>query len=233
MLAPVFSTLVFFVFVVSETTVFGNDDIKRILNKYRSIDTVSKVLVIETNKKHKEIDQNKWDEIKSLAKAHLYVKDKNKDWSAVFENEVAYIGKNGPGKTKEGDQKTPLGEFNFLKAFGIKPEPEGTILPYIEITDNIYACDGEFSEYYNQIIDKSRVAHECKGHGEHMIEFKPSYNYGLTIDFNKENDPKKGSNIFLHCFGNHPYTGGCVAVNEKKMEYLLKQIDNNCKFCII
>ena len=224
----------FFIFVASGV-VFGNGSIEKILLKYKSMDEVIKILIVETNNNKRDglIDESEWDKIKSLAKVHLYVKDTGGNWVKVFENEKAYIGISGPGKTKEGDGKTPLGEFNFVKAFGIKEKPERTILPYTKITADFYACDLTSSKFYNQIIDKNVVKHECKGHGEHMIEFQPHYFYVLTIDFNKDNDPEKGSNIFVHCFGGKPYTAGCVAISEEKMKYLLETIDSFSKLCII
>jgi len=208
---------------------FGIGTFKETLSKYTSENDVRKVLIIKTNSdKSKDKD---WEKIKSLAKAYFYEKDENNSWIPIFEEEKVYIGKNGPGKMKEGDLKTPLGEFNILKAFGIKEKPKGTKLAYIKITGSIYACD-EDCKYYNEIIDTKKLNHDCKG--EHMIDYNPHYNYGLTVDFNKENDHKKGSNIFLHCFGTKPYTGGCVAFNEERIkEVILKSEPFDTKVCII
>jgi len=77
--------------------------------------------------------------------------DENNTWSLVFEEEDAYVGKYGIDKTKEGDAKTPTGDFGILYAFGLRDNP-GTALEYIDVTPTTYACD-EDCEYYNTIID--------------------------------------------------------------------------------
>ena len=220
--------LLSFIFMFKSLT-FGIGTLEELLNKYANENSIKKVLIVKTNSNESK-DKN-WEKVKSLAKVYFYEKDENNRWIPIFEEENAYIGENGPGKTEEGDRKTPLGEFNIVGAFGIKEKPKWTKLDYIKITDSIYACD-EDCEYYNKIIDTKKVNHKCKG--EHMIKYNPHYKYGLTIDFNKENDHKKGSNIFIHCFGTKPYTGGCVAFNKNKIkDIILKSEPFDTKVCII
>ena len=79
------------------------------------------------------------------------------DGKVLFTTSV-YVGKNGLGKTGEGDAKTPVGTLRPLSAFGIKPNP-GTKMPYIDVTPTIFACDDN-CEYYNQIIDTAVVHHK-------------------------------------------------------------------------
>ncbi|MBQ1586162.1 MAG: L,D-transpeptidase family protein, partial [Ruminococcus sp.] len=39
----------------------------------------------------------------------------------------------------------------------------------------------------------------------------------------------KGSAIFLHCLGDRkPRTGGCVAVPEEQMYYIMQHVDPDC-----
>ena len=54
----------------------------------------------------------------------------------------------------------------------------------------------------------------------------------MFLDFNKKRIYKKGSAIFLHCKGNHPYTGGCVAVGRARMVEILRNITPGAKICI-
>ena len=68
--------------------------------------------------------------------------------------------------------------------------------------------------------------------GEHLLDYKPHYNYALAIDYNKNCVYKKGSAIFLHCTGSNPYTGGCVAVKQKYMKKIMQTVDKNAKICI-
>ncbi len=151
----------------------------------------------------------------SAAKARLTV-----DGKVLFVTDVI-IGKNGIGKTGEGDAKTPTGTLRPLSAFGIKPNP-GTKMPYIDITPSTFACD-EDCEYYNRIIDTAVVHHPC--HGEEMYSYQPHYNYGIATDFNKECVYPNGSAIFIHVKGPKPYTGGCIAFDEDKMVEILLNCD--------
>lgn len=138
----------------------------------------------------------------------------------LFTTDV-YVGKNGLGKTGEGDGKTPVGTFHPLMAFGIKPNP-GTAMPYLDVTPTTYACD-EDCEYYNRIIDAVATSHDCAG--EKMYSYQPQYNYGIATDFNRECVYPKGSNIFLHVKGSNPYTGGCIAFDEERMKDILLNCD--------
>jgi L,D-peptidoglycan transpeptidase YkuD (ErfK/YbiS/YcfS/YnhG family) len=151
----------------------------------------------------------------SAGKARLTV-----DGKVLFVTDV-FIGKNGLGKTGEGDAKTPIGTLHPLTAFGVKPNP-GTTMPYIDVTPSIYACD-EDCEYYNQIIDTAVVHHQCKG--EEMFSYQPQYNYGIATDFNKECIYPNGSAIFIHVKGSKPYTGGCISFDEDRMVEILKNCD--------
>lgn len=165
------------------------------------------------------------------AKAKVKFLKKNKidnSWIKLLECD-GYIGKNGLGKAREGDLKTPKGIFNIRNAFGIKKNP-GTSINYINITEDIYACND--SKYYNQIINiKEKNHYNCKG--EHMIEYMPEYNYGMEIDYNKNNIVGRGSSIFIHCIGNKKYTEGCIAITEEDMIYILKNCNINTKVLII
>ena len=145
------------------------------------------------------------------------------DGKEIFTTSV-YIGKNGIGKTGEGDAKTPTGTLRPLTAFGVKANP-GTTMPYIDVTPSIFACDEE-GQYYNQIVDTAKVHHYgCKG--EDMFHTVPEYNYGIATDFNKECVYPKGSAIFIHCKGAKVWTGGCIAFDEDKMVEILRRCDTS------
>ena len=151
----------------------------------------------------------------SAGKARLTVNGK-----VLFVTDV-FVGKNGLGKTGEGDGKTPIGTLHPLTAFGVKPNP-GTTMPYIDVKPTTYACD-ENCEYYNQIIDTAETKHDCKG--EEMYSYQPQYNYGIATDFNKECIYPNGSAIFIHVKGTKTYTGGCIAFDEDRMVEILKNCD--------
>lgn len=140
----------------------------------------------------------------------------------------AFIGRNGLGKEREGDGKTPVGIFGIRRAFGICPDP-GTSMEYIHVSDTTYACDEE-GEWYNRIVDSSEIGHICSG--EHMIEQTLAYRYGLETTYNDDNVYPLGSAIFVHCKGAKPYTAGCVALDEDMMKMVLVHSDAGMKICI-
>ena len=140
----------------------------------------------------------------------------------------AYIGRNGLGKEREGDGKTPEGIFHATAAFGIMPDP-GTKLRYIKVSPSVYACDEE-GPYYNKIIDIDTTSHIC--HGEKMSELSPEYDYGIATDYNPDNIYPLGSAIFIHCKGEKKSTAGCVAVDKRFMVKILKKITEDTKIII-
>ena len=166
----------------------------------------------------------------SDAEVLMYEKDKpqHNAWTLVLETD-AFVGLNGVTEDKkEGDGRTPTGDYAIVGAFGIKANP-GTALPYTDVTDTIYACD-EDCEYYNRIIDTTETGHDCKG--EHMIGYSPEYNYGIVTNYNSENIYPNGSAVFFHTKGAKAYTGGCIAVDEDAMVRILKTVTPGARICI-
>lgn len=147
-------------------------------------------------------------------------------WTEIL-NTTGFVGMAGLGKEKEGDNKTPIGDFGVTTAFGLKENP-GTTLPYVDITEDLYCCADE--EFYNQIIDIKEHPHECTG--EHLIDYTPEYNYGFFPDYNKTNTFGRGSAIFFHCTGGNPYTGGCIAVKEEDMVFILRHLHQGARVII-
>ena len=151
----------------------------------------------------------------SEAEVRYFIR-KGRVWDRDMEG-PAFIGKNGLGKTAEGDARTPEGDFGVLTAFGILPDP-GTALPWLQVTESIFACDEE-GPWYNRIIDTVATHHRCKG--EDMFHTAPEYHYGLALDFNPDCRYPDGSAIFFHCQGAKTYTGGCIAVQENFLRHIL------------
>lgn len=147
-------------------------------------------------------------------------------WKLVLETE-AIIGKNGLGKTKEGDGKTPIGVFLFVEAFGILENP-GTNIRYTKVDKSHYWVDDSDSNYYNQFISTKEVVPDWKS-AEHIVEYGESYHYVLATSYNSENIPGVGSAVFLHCMsGEAEATAGCIAVSENSMQKIMKQIEPEC-----
>lgn len=164
------------------------------------------------------------------AKVFFYEKltAENNAWTLVFEEDNAYVGKFGIGKTSEGDAKTPSTDLGVLCAFGIRSNP-GTKLKYIDVKPTTFACD-EDGEYYNTIVDIEESGHDCKG--EEMYKYSPEYNYGIATDYNAECAQGAGSSIFIHCKGAKSFTGGCVALDENHMAEVLRIADAGTRIVI-
>ena len=196
---------------------YGYKNGDKYLKQYNKINAFKKIVLVEQTK-----------EVASEGTLFLLIKNESGVWQEILRCK-ANLGKNGIDKTREGDARTPTGEYGFLMAFGAKENP-GSLIPYTKLTDTMYLCGDK--EYYNQFIDVSKVDHHCSDNSEHLIRYIPQYNYGLFIDYNKEGVFRKGSAIFLHCFGNYPYTMGCVSVAEENMVKILRTVDSNSRICI-
>lgn len=151
-------------------------------------------------------------------------------WKEVFTTN-AFIGKNGLGKTREGDSKSPIGIFHFTKAFGIAPDP-GCTMPYTQVDDTHYWVGDSSSILYNQFTTTKNGAVFDKNESEHIIEYTKPYQYCLNISYNEDGKPGLGSAIFLHCYSKNSYTGGCVAIPEDDMRQLLRRVQPGCKIVI-
>ena len=197
--------------------IYGYNNGDKYLAKYQNNSLVRQMLLVEQSESNSR-----------SATLFLFSKNNHDDWRIVFECK-AVLGMNGLGKTREGDAKTPTGDFGMVRTFGVKDDP-GSLIPYTKLTDTMYLCSDK--EYYNQFIDVSKVSHTCSSKSEHLIDYQPQYNYALIFDYNKDNVYGKGSAIFLHCFGSHPYTLGCIAVSEENMVKILKTVDVNARICI-
>lgn len=158
-----------------------------------------------------------------MAVVSLHNKDEKGIWKEVLSAE-AEIGKNGIGKTKEGDGKTPTGVYHFMFGFGIKENP-GTVYEYTVVDDSYYWVDDSDSKYYNQFVSVQEIEKDWDS-AEHIISEKDSYHYVLALDYNKECVPEKGSAIFMHC---KPTGGaGCIAVSEDVMIEMMQKIQKDC-----
>ena len=164
---------------------------------------------------------------KGDSKATLILYEKKGTWWKKVLSCKAYTGEKGLDKEVEGDRKTPTGTFTVTKAFGVKKDP-GSKIKYTKLNKNHYWCGDR--HYYNRMINIKKHPHDCKG--EHLIHYKKQYAYALAFDYNKKNKYGKGSAIFLHCFGYHPYTLGCVSVSRKNMKKILRSCGENTKVCI-
>ena len=145
---------------------------------------------------------------------------------------IAYIGRNGVTNIKkEGDGKTPLGEFELGIALGTHPREEIQIdTNYKQITTNMYWVDDPTSKFYNKLVDSLSIKKDwCSA--EHLIDYPIQYEYLIEIKTNPKNIAGNGSAIFLHCSNNTP-TAGCIAIDRKTMKSIIESIDKQTKITI-
>ena len=158
----------------------------------------------------------------------LHEKQADGTWKMVMTT-PGFIGKNGLGKTKEGDAKTPTGVFHFNRAFGIADDP-GCAIPYVKVDQDTYwSGDPREGFHYNELVNIKDLPDLdlASGDSEHIIDYIYHYQYCLNISYNEEGTPGLGSAIFLHCFGPaKPFTGGCVAIPESHMKYVMQHVDD-------
>lgn len=205
---------------------------KKVYGSFSSIKPVTIPLntwdkLLNTYRADKAVNQLVFFKYQGGSKATVYVYDKRgTDWKQVLKCNGC-VGQKGINKVREGDRKTPTGTFGILGAFGIKAKPT-TSLPYTKVNKYLYWCGDK--KYYNQLIDVRKQPHTCNG--EHLIDYKGVYDYGLFLDFNPQKTYKKGSAIFMHCSGSYGYTGGCVAVSKSNMIKVLELLEPGAKVCI-
>ena len=162
----------------------------------------------------------------SNAEFSFHQKDSSGKWQQLL-SAHAYIGKNGWGKTREGDAKTPIGVYTFTQAFGINPNP-GSPMGYTKVDKTHYWVGDSTSDKYNQFVSTSDYNDFDKKESEHIIDYKLAYKYCLNISWNIDGIPGKGSAIFLHCYTKNKFTGGCVSLPEEIMRQVVQLVRPDC-----
>jgi L,D-peptidoglycan transpeptidase YkuD (ErfK/YbiS/YcfS/YnhG family) len=165
---------------------------------------------------------------KRTAYVSMHQKDANGVWKQIITT-PAFIGKNGLGKEKEGDYKTPVGTYHFNYAFGIAKDP-GCALDYQQVTDDDYwSGDQREGYHYNEMVSIKDLPDLNTDDCEHIVDYTYHYQYCLNISYNEEGTPGKGSAIFLHCLGPYkPFSGGCVAIPKDQMITVMRNVREDC-----
>lgn len=171
----------------------------------------------------------------TAARASFYVKEEvpasleqesqpSYQWKKVTDS-GGYVGRNGIGKEKEGDERTPRGLYTLDEAFGTKPGLSTFAVPYLQVDDGHYWVGDNQSPYYNTMVNIRDVGNVFDtAASEHLSTYGgKAYHYCMAVGFNKEQRPGKGSAIFLHCTDG-PGTGGCIAIPEASMVKVLENI---------
>lgn len=126
---------------------------------------------------------------------------------------------------KEGDEKTPVGDFPLRKVF-YRPDRLAkhelqTGLPSQAMSQSSAWCDDIHSPFYNQFVKLPFTpSHEALWRDDHV------YDIVVVVGYNDHPIIKeKGSAIFLHIAreGYTP-TAGCVAFSKNDLLAILKQL---------
>ena len=140
------------------------------------------------------------------------------------------VGKRGLNSNKiEGDYSTPKGVFKLKKLYfrqdRVRP-PKCKITKTI-IKKNMAWCDDPMLPKYNKEINIFN-----KNNKENFYRKDSKYDYLITINYNEQQVPCKGSAIFIHLTNNYKPTAGCIALKQRDFEILLKLINKNTKIKI-
>ncbi len=183
-----------------------------LFHKFDQLHTEQVILVTAVNKK--------------TFKGTLQIYNKqNGNWELQIAALPVVLGKNGVGKIKEGDGKTPLGTYSLGTAFGTASKPTGLKVNYQPHTSQDYWVDDVSSNDYNQKVTEPGNPNQRWASYERMDN--PLYKYGMVVNYNTDPIIKgKGSAIFMHIWRayNRP-TDGCIALSEAKLLKVLQAID--------
>lgn len=169
---------------------------------------------------------------KNTAWISMHEKDAQGLWHMIMST-PGFIGREGLGKTREGDGKTPVGVYTFNRAFGIAEDP-GCALPYVRAGEDTYwSGDVREGRHYNELVSLKEFPDLDKENSERILDYYLQYQYCLNISYNQEGKAGLGSAIFLHCFGDRkPFTGGCIAIPEDKMRFVMQHVSPDCRIVI-
>ncbi|MBQ6569068.1 MAG: L,D-transpeptidase family protein [Clostridia bacterium] len=169
----------------------------------------------------------------TTATISMHERAKDGSWKQIMTT-PGFVGRTGvipDAERKAGTGKTPMGVYRFTQAFGIAPDP-GCKMPYVQVDEDKY-WSGDYTYHPNEMVSLKEHPELDTEHSEHLIEYEYQYQYCLNIGFNEEGIEGRGDAIFLHCIGNlKPYTGGCVAMPEYAMKFVMQHVEPDCKIVI-
>ena len=139
----------------------------------------------------------------------------------------ARIGSQGMGSTSETRSRTPTGQFLLSQSFGMKPNPGATVsYLHVDRNDIWTGSTGTIINQHRRCAPGTCIAAQV-GAAERLSNYPGSYDYGVFIGYNAAPPwgtgavRGAGSAFFLHV-KNAYATGGCVAVSESQMIWLLR-----------
>lgn len=169
---------------------------------------------------------------KSTAYVSMHEKDSSGQWQQIIAT-PGFIGLEGLGPADSDHTYTPVGTFTIDKAFGLAQDP-GCNMEYLQVDDSYYwSGDEREGMHFNELVSINDLPDLNVEESEHIADFDYAYQYVLNMGFNAECKPGGGFAFFLHSFRfNRPYTGGCVAIPEDIMKFVMQHVEPGCKITI-
>ena len=169
---------------------------------------------------------------KSTAYITMHEKAEDGTWQQIIAT-PGFIGLEGLGPADKDHTYTPVGTFTIDKAFGLAPDP-GCQMEYTQVDDTYYwSGDGREGMHFNELVSTRDLPDLDLEESERIADFDYAYQYVLNMGYNAECVYQDGSAFFFHSFRvNRPYTGGCVAVPEDIMRFVMQHVKPGCKITI-
>ena len=169
---------------------------------------------------------------KSTAYITMHEKDENGKWKQLIAT-PGFIGLDGLGEANINDSYTPVGTFTIDAAFGLAEDP-GCAIPYTQVDEDYYwSGDSREGMKFNKLVNIRDMPDLDKENSEHISDFPYAYQYVLNMGYNAECEEEKGFAFFFHSFRvNRPYTGGCVAVPEDIMRFVMQHVKPGCRITL-
>ena len=134
-----------------------------------------------------------------------------------FAGRVGYHGVVSAAAKREGDGRTPTGDYWLRDGFGALANP-GLARPWTVVGPNHVWVDDSLSRYYNTMQLAPAAGRWTSA--EKLLN-RPAYDYAQIIGYNEARTPSAGSAIFLHVGTGGP-TAGCVSVSASDLVRLLR-----------
>ena len=169
---------------------------------------------------------------KTTAYITMHEKDSAGKWKQIIST-PGFIGKDGLGVANWKEAYTPVGTFTIDKAFGLAEDP-GCQMEYTQV-DGDWWWSGDYrpDHHFNELVNIRDIPDLDQEESERIADYDYAYQYVLNMGYNAEGIPENGCAFFFHSFRvNRTYTGGCVAVPEDIMKFIMQHVKPGCKITI-
>lgn len=173
-----------------------------------------------------------------------YERIPDRAWVAVGDPVPVVVGRTGlawgigvrvapePGEPvkREGDGKSPAGEFQLGAAFGYAPPDSAGWLriAYVQATPLLQCVDDPASERYNELRFRPAEGPPPWASAEEMRRSDEAYRWGVVVEHNTgwQRVAGGGSCIFLHVWsGPASPTVGCTAMEADRLVEVMRWLD--------